>query len=72
MFGLSKSLNRNASAANEHGFDAAYLGLDKANPYPVGTIDHKQWEWGYNEGIDLLAEHDTASNPYPPTLSFDE
>jgi hypothetical protein len=56
MFGASNFLRPKHSNANDHGFDCAYLGLDKHNPYPPGSIDHKQWEWGWNEGMDMLGE----------------
>lgn len=62
MFGLSKFFERRTSIANDHGFNAAMLGLDKINPYPIGSIDHKQWEWGWNEGIDTLQEAVDAHN----------
>lgn len=56
MFGLSQFMRTKNSVANDHGFDAAMLGLTKENPYPPNTIDYKQWEWGYQEGIDTLEE----------------
>lgn len=56
MFGASSFLRPKNTNANDLGFDCAYLGLDKQNPFPVGSIDHKNYEWGYNEGLDMLEE----------------
>jgi hypothetical protein len=64
MFSASNFLRKKHAIANEHGFNAAMLGLDNANPYPLGTTEHKEWEWGWNEGQDTLEEHVNAHNDY--------
>ena len=57
MFGASNFFERyQTSRANEMGFDTAVLGLDKINPFQEGSVDHKQWEWGYQEGLDTMEE----------------
>lgn len=64
MFTLSKWLRPKESEANAHGFNCAFLGVDKVNPYPPGTIDHKQFEWGWEEGNDLVKDSETAIHNY--------
>ncbi len=66
MFQLSKWLRPQESEANAHGFNCAYLGVDKMNPYPPNTIDWAEYEWGWNEGIDLVNE----TNDVPITHPF--
>ena len=61
MFGASAFLRPTHQKANELGFDSACLGLDKINPFPVGSVEHKQWEWGWNEGIEMLNEYEEAA-----------
>lgn len=65
MFSLSKWLRPQENEANAHGFNCAFLGLDKVNPYPEGSIDHKQFEWGWNEGNDLVQETNETPVLYP-------
>lgn len=53
------------SLANSHGYNDAWLGIGNQNPYPVGSIDHKQYDWGYNEAIQLVEEYDSVPSYYP-------
>ena len=65
MFSAAKFFNIGFSEANMHGFNCAYLGVDKNNPYPLGSNDYKQFELGWNEGIDLLNETNSVPSTYP-------
>jgi len=64
---LKKHLRPKGGEANAHGFNCAMLGLDKVNPYPIGSIDHKQFEWGWEEGNELAQKISKTSiyNPNP-------
>ena len=64
MFGTSEYLRTKNSVANNAGFDAAFMGLDRVNPYPVGSVDHKQWEWGWEDGMELWNELSRNNNPF--------
>ena len=50
MFGVSNMFGRKETSANDSGFDAAFLGLDRINPYPVGTVDHSNGNGGTKKG----------------------
>lgn len=62
MSSVSKLLRIQESMANENGYNDAWLGLNKANPFPVDSVDYKQYEWGYQEGLDDVDEFN--STPY--------
>lgn len=36
--------------AYDQGFDAGERGLDRNNPYTVGTPEHEAWTEGYDDG----------------------
>ena len=42
--------------AYNHGHNNGYLGLDLTNPYPPGSVKHKQYEWGWFEANDEISE----------------
>jgi hypothetical protein len=67
LFSAAKFLNTlcGYNEANMHGFNCAYLGLKKENPYLVGSIDHQQFEWGWNEGIQLVEDFENTPICYP-------
>lgn len=72
MFTISKWLRPSENEANMHGFNCAYLGVDKVNPYPVGSNDHKQFELGWNEGNELVQEVNNTPVYYPSNEYGDE
>lgn len=65
MFSVPKFLRKPNPLANESGYNDAWLGLNKANPFPIDSVDYKQYEWGYQEGLDDVDEFN--STPYTYT-----
>lgn len=57
MFNWDKNKRDTYSLAYDKGWNDCWLGLDKANPYPINSIDYKQYEWGWNDASDLLDEY---------------
>ncbi len=64
MFTRSNKQKIEAQAAEDQGYDCAWLGLDASNPYPVGSVNHIRYEWGYNEGIKHIEEWKEAFFPF--------
>lgn len=52
------------SMAEEMGYNNAWLGLDKSNPFANGTPENKAYEWGYNTATDDIEEWMQAHNPF--------
>ena len=68
MFSASESQRPNrerGSFANDAGYNDAWLGIANQNPFPVNSIDYRQYEWGYNEALDDINELDEAPAFYP-------
>jgi hypothetical protein len=65
MFSVSKFLRKPNPFANENGYNDAWLGLSKANPYIVDSVDYQQYEWGYQEGLDDVEEFKSTPYTYP-------
>lgn len=64
QFGMGVFIRASHKRAHDQGWDAGYLGLDKANPYPVGSNEYINWNWGWEDAISLLEEFSSASyNP---------
>lgn len=73
MFSASKFLRPKSNPwANENGYNDAWLGLSNNNPYPVGSIDYQQYEWGYNEAKDDADELSSVPYYYPSNEYEDE
>ena len=51
-FGRKKSHD----LANDHGYNDAWLGIPNSNPYPVGSLSHREYNFGFDEGEDLVDE----------------
>lgn len=66
MFSVSKFLRPKSNPlANDGGYNDGWLGLPNSNPYPPGSIDHKQYEWGYNDAKDDADELSSIPYIYP-------
>jgi hypothetical protein len=68
LFGIAEFLrprHERASLANDAGYNDAWLGLAYNNPFPLGTIDYKQYEWGYNQAQNDVDELADAPSFYP-------
>ncbi len=53
-------LAQHKSHAFDHGWDCAWTGVERNNPYIVNSVEWHQFEWGYNEAEDTLSELDEA------------
>lgn len=53
MMNMNQFLNqvrrRRDTAANDHGYNTAFLGLDNCNPYPIGSSEYVEFNSGYIE-----------------------
>lgn len=45
-----------SSSVQDEGYNAGWLGLDRANPYPIGTANHRAWDIGYQDALDDAVE----------------
>lgn len=52
-----------ADAAENMGYDCAWLGLTNSNPFPISTINYNRYEWGFNEALDDIEEWKDATYP---------
>lgn len=62
MFTASK-LKTTGDMAEDMGYNCGWLGLENSNPFPVGSIQYKTFEWGYNSALDDATEFAGASYP---------
>ena len=49
--------------AEDMGYDCGWLGLDNANPFTPGSINHKSYEWGFAQALDDIDEWKDAYYP---------
>ena len=62
---------RAAQIAEDMGYDHNWLGIENSNPFPIGTINHQRYEWGWNEAqrdLDEWADAYYPSNEYGDEL----